>query len=90
MSCGRVVLGADTPPVREVIEPGKTGLVEPLFDVDRLTETALRVLDDPAAYRPLGEAARALIEEKYSLDVCVPRLKDYFERIASAGKRRWP
>ena len=57
MSCARVVLGSDVPPVREVIEPGQNGLVEPLFDVDRLTRTALAVLDDPAEYRPLGDAA---------------------------------
>jgi glycosyltransferase involved in cell wall biosynthesis len=90
MSCARVVLGSDVPPVREVIEPGRTGLVEPLFDVDRLTRTALAVLDDPAEYRPLGVAARALMVERYSLDVCLPALKDYFERVAAAGKRRWP
>lgn len=83
MSCGCVVLGSDVPPVRELIEPGVTGLVEPLFDVDRLAESAIRVLDDPAAFRPLGQAARARIEERYSLDVCVPALKDYFERVAS-------
>lgn len=87
MSCARVVLGSDVPPVREVIEPGRTGLVEPLFDVDRLTRTALAVLDDPAAHRPLGEAARALMKERYSLDVCIPSLKDYFERVAARGKR---
>jgi glycosyltransferase involved in cell wall biosynthesis len=90
MASGCVVLGSDVPPVREVIEPGRTGLVEPLFDVDRLAETALRVLDDPAAFRPLGQAARALVEERYSLDVAVPDLKDYFERVAAAGTRREP
>ena len=71
--------------MREVIEPGQNGLIEPLFDVDGLTETALRVLDDPAGVRALGSAARATIEEKYRLDVCIPPLGDYFERVASAG-----
>jgi glycosyltransferase involved in cell wall biosynthesis len=88
MSCARVVLGSDVPPVREVIEPGVTGLVEPLFDVDRLARTALKVLDDPAEYRPLGDAARSRILESYSLEVCIPALKDYFERTAAAGRRR--
>jgi glycosyltransferase involved in cell wall biosynthesis len=88
MSSGCVVLGSDVPPVREVIEPGVHGLIEPLFDVDRLVESALRVLDDPAEFRPLGLAARARIEEQYSLEVCVPALKDYFERVATAGVRR--
>jgi glycosyltransferase involved in cell wall biosynthesis len=87
LACGCVVLGSDIPPVREVIEPGRNGLLEPFFDTDRLTETALRVLDDPEAHRPLGRAARTLMEERYSLEVAVPGLKDYFERVAGAGKR---
>ena len=88
MSCGRVVLGADTPPVRELITPGVDGLIEPLFDLDRLTETALRVLDNPAEYAPLGAAARRRVEEKYSLDVCIPDLKDYFQRMAQGESAR--
>jgi glycosyltransferase involved in cell wall biosynthesis len=85
MASGCVVLGSDTPPVREVIRPGENGLVEPLFDVDRLTETALRVLDDPAEFAPLGRVARRTIEESYSLEVCIPPIKDFFERIASSA-----
>jgi glycosyltransferase involved in cell wall biosynthesis len=85
MSCACVVLGSDVDPVREVIAPGRCGLLEPLFDTERLTETALRVLANPGSYRPLGQAARALVEENYSLDVCIPRLKNYFERVAQTG-----
>jgi glycosyltransferase involved in cell wall biosynthesis len=88
MACGCTVLASDVPPVREVIEPGKTGLVETLFDADALADTALKVLADPGAYKPLGQASRDLIQEEYSLEVCVPRLKSYFERVASAGKTR--
>ena len=88
MASGAVVLASDVPPVREVIEPGINGLVEPLFDVDRLAETALRVLDDPAEYAPMGVAARRTIEERYSIDVSIPALRDYFERVASSGVRR--
>ena len=83
MASGCVVLASDVPPVREVIEPGRNGLIEPLFDVDRLTETALRVLDDPAAFESLGHAARETIQEKYCLEVCVPPLADFLERAAS-------
>jgi len=86
LACGRVVLASDVAPVREVIEPDKTGLVAPLFDVDALCEKALPVLKDPAEFRPLGHAARTLMETRFSIDVCVPPLKDYFERIAFAGK----
>ncbi len=83
MASGCVVLAADVPPVREVIEPGENGLVEPLFDVERLTETALKVLADPASFAPLGRAARRTIEENYSLEACIAPLAGFFERVAS-------
>jgi glycosyltransferase involved in cell wall biosynthesis len=83
MATGCVVLAADVPPVRELIEPGQNGLVEPLFDVERLTETALRVLADPAAFAPLGRAARRTIEESYCLETCIPPLADFFERVVN-------
>jgi glycosyltransferase involved in cell wall biosynthesis len=86
LACGCTVLASDTAPVREVIEPGRTGLLEPLFDLERMAGTALRVLKDPEAYRSLGEAARALMQEKYSLDVAVPQFKGYFERVAASGR----
>ena len=55
MASGCMVLASDVPPVREVIEPGQNGLVEPLFDVERLTETALRV---PTTRRSLPRLAK--------------------------------
>jgi hypothetical protein len=68
-----------------VIEPGINGLVEPLFDVDRLSATALKVLEAPAGFLPLREGARATIQERYSLDVTIPPLKDYLGEVASGA-----
>ena len=89
MACGRVVLASDVPPVREFIEPGRNGLVEPLFDVERLTAAALRVLAEPAAFSSLGRTAREVIETQYSLEVAVPELREYFERVAANTKSRF-
>jgi hypothetical protein len=41
----------------------------------------MAVLDDPAAYRPLGDAAAAAIREKYSQDACLPRLAERFNSL---------
>ena len=55
MASGCVVLASDVPPVREVIESGRNGLIEPLFDIDRLTETALQQCSTrPRGIRPPG------------------------------------
>ena len=90
MATGIPVLASDIPPVREVVEPGVNGLLEPLFDVDRLTETALKVLDDPARFADLGAAARRTIEERYSIDRCIPPIKEFFERVANRQYAAFP
>jgi glycosyltransferase involved in cell wall biosynthesis len=82
LACGCVVLAGDVAPVREAITDGVNGLLGPLFDDEALAEAALRVLDDPAAFRPLGQQARACAEENYGLDTTVPALRDFFERVA--------
>jgi glycosyltransferase involved in cell wall biosynthesis len=87
MASGCTVLAGDVAPVREVIHHGQTGFVGPLLDTERLADLALDILADPAQYRPLGAAARALMEERYSIECAVPELKDYFERMA-VGRNR--
>jgi glycosyltransferase involved in cell wall biosynthesis len=82
LSAGCVVLASDVEPVREFVEPGRHGLLAPLFDVEEQTRLALAVLDDPATYAPLRAEGRRLVEEKYSLEVVLPGLKDFFERVA--------
>jgi glycosyltransferase involved in cell wall biosynthesis len=77
------VLAGDTAPTRELIADGRTGLLAPLFDADTQADAALRVLRDPAAHRPLGEAARRTVEERHGLAVAIPALKAFFERAAA-------
>lgn len=82
MSCGASILGSDTPPVREMITPGETGLLVDFFDVDGFAEKVNAVLDDPAAYRHLGVNAEALIEREYSLDAVMPKFLAMFEEAS--------
>jgi glycosyltransferase involved in cell wall biosynthesis len=73
MSCGATVLASDTPPVKEVVEHGRTGLLAPFFEVDAFVESAMRVLADPAGHAELGRAAAEIVRVKYSLDVSFPK-----------------
>ena len=87
MSCGCVVLASDQACTREYITHGRNGLLCDFFDAEGIAEQAVEVLKDPAPYRPLGHAARATVEEKYSLDVCLPRIKAFFEEVVAKGPR---
>jgi glycosyltransferase involved in cell wall biosynthesis len=78
MAAGCVVLAADTPPVREVIDPGRTGLLAPEADADAWERLALEALRDPAAHRPLGDAAAEEVRARYARDVTLPALAERF------------
>jgi glycosyltransferase involved in cell wall biosynthesis len=86
MAAGCAILAADTAPVREFLGHGETGLLVPAADADAWERQALAVLTDPAAHRPLGEAAAARARERYARDVTLPALAERFARLA---ERQW-
>ncbi|HEY7117885.1 MAG TPA: glycosyltransferase [Tepidisphaeraceae bacterium] len=82
LSCGAVVLASATAPVKEMIQDGQNGLLADFFDTDEMADKAVKVLQDPAAYRPLGRAAEEIITRQYSLDaVLSPMLKLYEDAV---------
>ena len=74
LACGATVLASDTAPVREVIQDGVNGLLVPFFDTERLVEMANRILNAPQDYKHLGQLAVQRIQERYSMQVCLPRM----------------
>jgi glycosyltransferase involved in cell wall biosynthesis len=84
MASGCVVLAADTAPVREFVTHGRTGLLAEPADADAWERQALAVLQDPAAHRPLGDAAGELIRRQFAQDVTLPTLAERFTQLANA------
>jgi glycosyltransferase involved in cell wall biosynthesis len=85
LACGCTVLASNVAPVREIIEHQRTGLLANFFDLDDLTAQALHVLDDPAAFRSLGQAAAALIDKHYSLSTNLPQMEAFYHRVATGS-----
>ena len=82
LACECVVLASDVAPVREVIQHDRSGLLAGFSDVEGLAAQAMAVLRDPPAYRRLGAAGRALVEERYGLDRTLPKLERLFARAS--------
>jgi len=82
-SCGAVVLVSSTPPVCEMIRDGENGLLANFFDTDEMADKAIKVLRDPAAYRPLGRAAEEGIIRDYSLEAVLPRMLAMYEEAVN-------
>jgi hypothetical protein len=57
-----------------MIEHGKHGLLVDIFYAEKLAEFASQVLDRLADYKPLRHAGIQMIRERYSLDICLPRM----------------
>jgi glycosyltransferase involved in cell wall biosynthesis len=87
MSCGAVVLGSSTAPVREVIADGQNGILVDFFDIESIASKAAAVLEDPVSYRSMGRLAEQTVIEHYSLEVVLPQLVNlYRESAASIGR----
>jgi glycosyltransferase involved in cell wall biosynthesis len=80
MSAGCVVIGSDTAPVREVIEPHCNGLLVPFFAVDDLAERVVEALQDPAKFVPIRETARQYVIENFDAErISVPQMRRLLE-----------
>ena len=79
MSCGAVVLGSATSPVKEMIRDGENGLLADFFSPEDFAEKAVRVLQNPDEFRPLGRAAEQMIAERYSLEAVLPQMLQMYE-----------
>lgn len=88
-AAGAAVLAWDSTPVREVFEPDRHALLVPADDPDAASRRALEILDDPAGFRPLGEAAAAVVRERFDRDACLAGLAELLDGLAK-GRGRGP
>ncbi len=69
MSCGCLVVGANTEPLRETIEHGTNGFLCDFWDETALAETVINLLQYSEKLNTVREAARATIREKYNVQL---------------------
>jgi glycosyltransferase involved in cell wall biosynthesis len=84
MAAGALVLAWDTPPVRELLDADRTGLLVSSDDDEGAARAALAALADPAAFRPLTSAAVETVREQFDRDATLPRLVSLFDRLVSS------
>lgn len=84
LAAGCLVVGSDTPPVREAIVHGHNGLLTDFFDVAALAECVVAALAEPGALAGLRLAAREDAVRRYDLrQVCLPRQVELLAALAN-------
>jgi glycosyltransferase involved in cell wall biosynthesis len=76
MAAAKAIVAADVPPIRDVIEHGRTGVIVPRADVDRLVEALRPLVRDSAQRIDLGSRARAQVLARHTWDATAARVED--------------
>jgi hypothetical protein len=88
MSAGCLVVGSDSPPMREVID-GKNGILVPFFDIEQLSELVIEALAHPRRFTDFRTQARRTAVEQFDMErKCLPLLPALLRREAPRRPRR--
>ena len=88
MACECLVIASDTAPVREVVRDGVNGVVRDFFDADALAEALVEACRTPERWRPLREAARRTVIDRYDRRRhCLPTWLALLTYLADAPAR---
>jgi len=84
MAAGKPIIASQLPGLAQLIDHGRTGLLVPPRDVTGLCRLTRSLLEDPAAARRLGEAAREETRQRFDLQ----QLVDCYVREAGLAPSR--
>lgn len=80
MACGLVCVGSNIPGVTDLIEDGKTGYLIDGFEAEEIANALRRARNEQRA--DIGQGARRLIEEQFSLEHYAAREAKVYEALA--------
>ena len=84
MSVGCAIVASNTPPVREAVLAGDTGLLVDFFDAQTLATEIAALLADSQQRGRLALRAREFARENYDLkSICLPRQLDWVHKLAN-------
>jgi len=86
MASGRACIASRVGGVSDIIEDGSNGVLVEAGDVGAITESALSLLSDQAARERMGGRGRALVREKFSLDLMTDKVIRLYNEVI--GKAR--
>lgn len=66
MACEKPVVSSSVPPIDEVLENGKAGILVPPGDSASLADALKELMESPARAASMGKEARKIVVEKYA------------------------
>jgi len=75
------VIATDIQGCREAVDNGKTGILVPLKDINKLAEAIIYMLENPEKAREMGRAGREKIKREFSQEIVFNRLETEYNRL---------
>ena len=88
MSSGVAVVATETEGAREIIQPGETGVLVPVRDVDKLAEAVEELFDDRAKRTRLGQAAQQSIAARFGIERMIDETEAIYREEIEQDLRR--
>jgi glycosyltransferase involved in cell wall biosynthesis len=83
---GLPVVAFDVPAANEIVEPGKSGLLAPLWDTNALGDALIQILSNDELRSQMGTRAKELNKEKFSFERVVEETVSFYNRIGILRK----
>lgn len=84
-AAGRAVVTTDVPGCRDAIEPGITGVLVPVKNVDLLAEAIEKLIIDAPLRQTMGRAGRVLAEREFGIEKIVDRHLEIYAKVAGGA-----
>lgn len=78
MATGVIMMASDSPPVRDALIHDVNGQMVASRNIEQMVDTMLDILGNPAKYQPMREQAREDMVNKFSFEVCLPKLAEFY------------
>jgi glycosyltransferase involved in cell wall biosynthesis len=86
LACARPVIGTNLAGMPELIDDGRTGLLVPPRDPEALAQAIAKLANDPAWRREIGQAGRARVEHRFSLEAKLEATEALYRRLAARAR----
>ncbi len=83
-ACGRPLVATDVPGCREVVRHGENGLLVRREAPRELADALQELIEDGSLRQRMGERARSIVEEEFSLDLVIEQHLEVYEALTGS------
>jgi glycosyltransferase involved in cell wall biosynthesis len=81
MASGLPVIATDVGGNADLVVTGKTGAIIPAADPDAMAREIVRLVNEPAIAKDMGQAGRNLVENKFSMNAMVAAYQGTYDKL---------